>query len=83
MIGVMRKVKNSQRLLNIALNIACAVPAPIGGPIAAAAFALFVTSDVKTSMQLWQSSIDTSLFEINYLTSFGYRYIESRNVKAT
>jgi hypothetical protein len=83
LIGVMRKVKNSQRLYNLAINIACAVPAAIGGPIAAGAYALFVASDIKTSMQLWQSSIDTSLFEINYLTSFGYRYIESRNVKTT
>ena len=83
LIGVVRKVKNQQRLYNLAINIACAVPPAIGGPIAAGAYALFVASDVKTSMQLWQSSIDTSLFEINYLTSFGYRYIESRNVKTT
>ena len=47
------------------------------------AVGIFVANDIKTSQQLWQSSIDTSLFEINYLTSFGYRYIESRNVKTT
>jgi hypothetical protein len=83
MIGIVRKVKNQQRLYNLALNIACAVPPVIGGPIAAGAYALFVAGDIKTSQQLWQSSIDTSLFEINYLTSFGYRYIESHNVKTT
>ena len=83
LIGVVRKVKNQQRLYNLAINIACAVPPVIGGPIAAGAYALFVAGDIKTSMQLWQSSIDTSLFEVNYLTSFGYRYIESRNVKTT
>jgi hypothetical protein len=83
LIGIVRKVKNQQRLYNLAINIACSLPAVIGMPIAAGAYALFVAGDIKTSQQLWQSSIDTSLFEVNYLTSFGYRYIESRNVKTT
>ena len=83
LIGIVRKVKNQQRLYNLAINIACALPPVIGGPVAAGAYALFIANDIKTSQQLWQSSIDTSLFEINYLTSFGYRYIESRNVKTT
>lgn len=83
LIGVIRKQKNTQRLYNIAIQAACALPPFIGGPLAGAAYSLFIASDVKTSMDLWQSSIDTSLFEINYLTSFGYRYIESRNVKTT
>jgi hypothetical protein len=83
LIGIVRKVKNNQKLLNVAINIAMALPPFIGGPLLGAAYSLFVASDVKTSMQLWQSSIDTSLFEVNYLTSMGYRYIESRNVKTT
>lgn len=83
MIGIFRKHKRNQKLFNISVQAACALPPFLGGPLAAAAYSVFIANDVKTSMQLWQATTDTALFEINYLTPFGYRYIESRNVKTT
>ena len=82
-IGVVRKDKANARIFNFAMASAAALPEPLAGPMAAAAMAYFNAQDIKTSIDLWHASLDATIFDINYLQPFGYRYIESRNVKAT
>lgn len=82
-IGVVRKDKNNARIFNIAIAGAASLPAPVAGPLLAAAQAYFVVKDIETNLELWKAALDATLFDINYLQPFGYRYIESRNVKAT
>ena len=82
-IGVVRKDKANARIFNFAIASAAALPEPLAGPIAAAAQAYFQVQDAKTSIDLWHASLNATIFDINYLQPFGYRYIESRNVKAT
>lgn len=82
-IGVVRKDKNNSRIFNIAVAGAAALPAPVAGPLLAAAQAFFVVKDIDTNLELWKAALDATLFDINYLQPFGYRYIESRNVKST
>ncbi len=82
-IGVVRKTKANQKLLNITISAAASLPPPIAGPLISAALALYSTKEVTTSMDLWRANLDATLFDINYLQPFGFRYIESRNVKTT
>jgi len=82
-IGVVRKDKANARIFNLAMASAAALPEPLAGPMAAAAMAYFNAQDIKTGIDLWHASLDATVFDINYLQPFGYRYIESRNVKAT
>lgn len=82
-IGVVRKDKNNNRIFNLAVAGAAALPPPAAGPILAAAQAFHTTKDIQTNLELWKSALDATMFDINYLQPFGYRYIESRNVKAT
>ena len=82
-IGVVRKTKANQKLLNITISAAASLPPAIAGPLISAAFALYSTREVTTSIDLWRANLDATLFDINYLQPFGFRYIESRNVKTT
>ena len=82
-IGVVRKTKTNQKILNIAISAAASLPPPVAGPFLSAAVAYYGTKEVTTSMDLWRANIDATLFDINYLQPFGFRYIESRNVKTT
>lgn len=41
------------------------------------------TNVLKTNYDLWQFFVDKALWDVNYTQPFGYRYIESRNVRAT
>jgi len=82
-IGVVRKDKNNNRIFNIAVASAAALPAPAAGPVMAAAQAFFTVKDIQTNLELWKAALDATMLDINYLQPFGYRYIESRNVKAT
>ena len=82
-IGVVRKTKLNQKVLNFAISSAASLPPPIAGPLLAAAVAFYSTKEVTTTMELWRANIDATLFDINYCQPFGFRYIESRNVKAT
>lgn len=82
-IGVVRKDKNNNRIFNIAIAGAAALPPPIAGPVTAAAQAFFTVKDIETNLELWKAALDATMFDVNYLQPFGYRYIESRNVKAT
>ena len=82
-IGVVRKTKANQKLLNITISAAASLPPAIAGPLISAAFALYSTKEVTTSIDLWRANLDATLFDINYLQPFGFRYIESRNVKTT
>ena len=83
LIGVARKQRRAQKVFNIALQIACALPPALAGPAIAAAYSSFLGKDISNNIQLWRTSIKSSLFRINYLSPIGYRYIESRNVKTT
>jgi hypothetical protein len=82
-IGVVRKTKLNQKLLNITIGAAASLPPPIAGPLISAALALYSTKEATTSIDLWRANLDATLFDINYLQPFGFRYIESRNVKTT
>ena len=82
-IGVVRKDKNNNRIFNIAIAGAAALPPPVAGPVVAAAQAFFTVKDIETNLELWKAALDATMFDVNYLQPFGYRYIESRNVKAT
>ena len=82
-IGVVRKDKNNNRIFNIAVAGAGALPPPAAGPIIAAAQAFFAVKDIETNLDLWKAALDATMFDVNYLQPFGYRYLESRNVKAT
>lgn len=82
-VGVIRKDKNNQKIFNFAMTAAASLPLPAATAVASAAQAYFQVKDTMTAIDLWQSQLDATLFDINYLQPFGYRYIESRNVKAT
>lgn len=82
-IGVVRKTKLNQKILNFAISSAASLPPPVAGPFLAAAAAYYSTKEVTTNIDLWRAQLDATLFDINYLQPFGFRYIESRNVKAT
>ena len=82
-VGVIRKDKNNQKIFNFAMASAAALPEPAAAAVASAAQAYFQVKDTMTAIDLWQSQLDATMFDINYLQPFGYRYLESRNVKAT
>ena len=83
LIGVMRRTKVAQRNFNIALTVAAALPPQLAILVMSAAYAAFIARDIEMTMKLWETSVEGALYDINYLQPFGYRYIESRNVKAT
>ena len=82
-IGVVRQTKLNQKILNAAVSAAMALPPPLAAPFFAAAMAFYSTKEVTTTMDLWRANINAPLFDINYCQPFGFRYIESRNVKTT
>ena len=82
-ISILRKRSNADFIFNAAINIALQLPPPLQGAACAAAFAAYNVNVIKTNYNLWQFFIDKALWDINFLEPFGYRYIESRNVKTT
>ena len=73
-----------QTQFNAALAGAVSLPAPAAG---AAVGALTAGNTIRMLIQVWapyfQARIGKFLWEVNHLQPFGYRYIESRNVKTT
>jgi hypothetical protein len=59
------------------------LPPPIQGAAIAVAFTAHTANVLKTNYNLWQFFVEKALWDVNYTRSFGYRYIESRNVRAT
>jgi len=82
-ISILRQRSNADYIFNAAINIAIQLPQPLQGTAISAAWAAYATSVSKGQYNLWQFFIDKALWDINYLQPFGYRYIESRNVKTT
>jgi len=82
-IEIIREQSNAMFVFNAALNIAIALPQPLQGVAVNAAFAALNVKHIKSNYDMWQFFIDKTLWEINHLQPFGYRYIESRNVKTT
>ena len=82
-IRILRKKSNAGYIFNAAINIAIQLPQPLQGAAISAAWAAYATNVAKQEYNLWQFFIDKALWDINYLQPFGYRYIESRNVKTT
>ena len=82
-IEIIREQSNAMFIFNAALNIAIALPQPLQGVAVNAAFAALNVKHIKSNYNMWQFFIDKALWEINHLQPFGYRYIESRNVKTT
>jgi hypothetical protein len=82
-ISVIRQRSNAEFVFNAAINIAMALPGPLQGAAVQAAFAVYFSSIGKTQYSLYQFFINKALWDINYLEPYGYRYIESRNVKTT
>ena len=82
-ISILRKKSNAEFINKAATNIAMQLPSRLQGAASAAAFAAYNVSTLKTNYSLYQFFIDKALWDINYLEPFGYRYIESRNVKTT
>ena len=66
-----------------AISSAASLPPPVAGPLLSAAVAFYSVREASTTSDLWRADIDATLFDINYLQPFGFRYIESRNVKTT
>ena len=66
-----------------AMDVAMKLPQPLQGAITSLAFGIYSVSVAKTSVNLHKWFIDKVLWDINYTQPFGYRYIESRNVKST
>ena len=83
LIGVMRRTKVAQRNFNIAMTVAAALPPQLAVLVMSAAYTAFIARDIELTMKLWETSVESALHDVNYLQPFGYRYIESRNVKAT
>ena len=75
---------NLQTQFNAGIAGAMALPAPSSG---ASASALVAANTIRMLVQVWspyyQARLGKFLWEVNHLQPFGYRYIESRNVKAT
>lgn len=75
---------NLQTQFNAALGPAVALPKPADG---AAVGALATVNTVRMLTQVWspyyEARLSKFLWEVNHLQPFGYRYIESRNVKTT
>mgnify|MGYP003110205142 CR=1 FL=1 len=82
-ISVIRQRSNAEFIFNAAINIAMALPGPLQGAAIQAAFAAYFASIGKTQYSMYQFFINKALWDINYLEPYGYRYIESRNVKTT
>jgi len=75
---------NLQTQFNSALAGAVSLPAPAAG---AAVGGLVFANTIRMLIQVWvpyyQARIGKFMWEVNHLYPFGYRYIESRNVKST
>ena len=82
-ISVIRQRSNAEFIFNASINIAMALPQPLAGAAVQAAFAAYFASIGKTQYSMYQFFINKALWDINYLEPYGYRYIESRNVKTT
>tara|TARA_R110000823_G_scaffold36963_1_gene100635 strand:- start:1573 stop:2577 length:1005 start_codon:yes stop_codon:yes gene_type:complete len=82
-IGIMRRTKVAQRNFNIAMMVASALPPQLAILVMSAAYTAFIARDIELTMKCWETTVKGGLHDINYLQPFGYRYIESRNVKAT
>ena len=81
--SLIRQRSNAEFIFNAAINIAMALPGPLQGAAISAAFAAYFASIGKTQYSMYQFFINKALWDINYLEPYGYRYIESRNVKTT
>ena len=80
-----------EKIMSAVFNLACVqtafngtltgepllVAAKVSGPVAAQQLLTSVISNI------YQTRINSNLWEINYCYPFGYRYINSRNVSTT
>jgi hypothetical protein len=73
-----------QTQFNAGLAGAVALPAPASG---VAVGGLVTANTIRMLVQVWvpyfQARVGKFMWEVNHLQPFGYRYIESRNVKST
>jgi len=83
LVSILKKRADADFIFNTAVNAAMQLPPPIQGAAIAVAFAAHTTNVLKTNYTLWQFFVDKALWDVNYTQPFGYRYIESRNVRAT
>ena len=83
LVSILKKRADADFIFNTAVNAAMQLPPPIQGAAIAVAYAGHTTNVLKTNYNLWQFFVDKALWDVNYTQPFGYRYIESRNVRAT
>ena len=83
LVSILKRRADADFIFNTAVNAAMQLPPPIQGAAIAVAFAGHTTNVLKTNYNLWQFFVDKALWDVNYTQPFGYRYIESRNVRAT
>jgi hypothetical protein len=83
LVSILKKRADADFIFGAAINAAMQLPPPLQGAAIAVSFAAYSTSILKTNYTLWQFFVDKALWDVNYTQPFGYRYIESRNVRAT
>ena len=83
LVSILKKRADADFIFNTAVNAAMQLPPPIQGAAIAVAYAGHTTNVLKTNYNLWQFFVEKALWDVNYTQPFGYRYIESRNVRAT
>ncbi len=83
LVSILKKRADADFIFNTAVNAAMQLPPPLQGAAIAVAFAGHTANVLKTNYTLWQFFVDKALWDVNYTQPFGYRYIESRNVRAT
>jgi hypothetical protein len=83
LVSILKKRADADFIFNTAVNAAMQLPPPIQGAAIAVAFTAHTANVLKTNYNLWQFFVEKALWDVNYTRPFGYRYIESRNVRAT
>ena len=83
LVSILKRRADADFIFNTAVNAAMQLPPPLQGAAIAVAFAGHTANVLKTNYTLWQFFVDKALWDVNYTQPFGYRYIESRNVRAT
>ncbi len=81
--SILKKRADADFIFNTAVNAAMQLPPPLQGAAIAVSYAAHTTNVLKTNYDLWQFFVDKALWDVNYTQPFGYRYIESRNVRTT
>tara|TARA_R110002124_G_scaffold161429_3_gene328715 strand:- start:1097 stop:2101 length:1005 start_codon:yes stop_codon:yes gene_type:complete len=83
LVSILKRRADADFIFNTAVNAAMQLPPPLQGAAIAVAYAAHTTNVLKTNYNLWQFFVDKALWDVNYTQPFGYRYIESRNVRTT